>query len=62
VYEVYDAPGYIPPDSQDVLLLDVTHKNLCSSIAKLMDVEHLGQAKKLTSFPLRGKRLDSIHG
>jgi hypothetical protein len=42
---------------QDLLLLDVTHNTLCSSIANLLDVEHLGPAKMLTSFAPKGKLL-----
>jgi hypothetical protein len=52
---IHDPPGYIAPGTQDLLLLDITHKTLCSSIANLLDVEYLGPAKMLTSFPLKGK-------
>ena len=52
---IHDPPGYIAPDMQDLLLLDVSHNTLCSSIANLLDVEYLGPAKMLTSFPLKGK-------
>ena len=52
---IHDPPGYIAPDVQDLLLLDVTHNTLCSSIANLLDVEYLGPAKMFTSFPTKGK-------
>ena len=52
---IHDPLEYIAPDMQDLLLLDVTHNILCSTIANLLDVEYLGPAKKLTSFPLKGK-------
>jgi hypothetical protein len=42
---IHDPPGYKAPDMQDLLLLDVTHNTLCSSIANLLDVSTWVQRK-----------------
>ena len=51
---IHDPVDYIPPDMQDLLLLDVNHNKLCSEIANILDVEYLGPANELTSFPMEG--------
>jgi hypothetical protein len=48
-----DAPGYIDPDLQDLLLTDITTKEL-QVIAEVMEVEYLGQAVFPGTFPAMG--------
>ncbi|EGF81255.1 hypothetical protein BATDEDRAFT_33105 [Batrachochytrium dendrobatidis JAM81] len=49
-----DAPGYIKPDLQDLLLTDITAKEL-RVIAEAMEVDYLGPAAFPGMFPAAGR-------
>lgn len=52
-HSLMDPPGYIKPDLQDLLLTDITAKEL-RVIAEAMDVDYLGIAAFPGTFPALG--------
>ncbi|OAJ44153.1 hypothetical protein BDEG_27419 [Batrachochytrium dendrobatidis JEL423] len=52
-HSLMDAPGYIKPDLQDLLLTDITAKEL-RVIAETMEVDYLGPAVFPGTFPAMG--------
>jgi hypothetical protein len=57
-FSIHDPPGYIKPSDQDLLLTDITEKELLT-IANLLEVENLSPATTFPgAFPVKGR----IHG
>ncbi len=53
-YSIHDPPGYIKPSLQDMLLTDITAKELLK-IAEILEVDYLGPAAEFPgSFPTSG--------
>lgn len=53
ISSILDPPGYIKPSLQDLLLTDITAKELLN-IAKRLGVEYLGKAEFPGVFPVNG--------
>ncbi|KAI9096246.1 hypothetical protein DFS34DRAFT_160611 [Phlyctochytrium arcticum] len=59
-HSLMDPPGYIKPDLQDLLLTDITAKEL-RVIAEAMEVDYLGPAAFPGTFPAAGEIWDPNH-
>jgi hypothetical protein len=55
VSALFDNPDYIPPDQQDILLLDVTSKNLHTKISGELGVKYLSSAEGPQTSPVFGR-------
>lgn len=52
---LHDNPDYIPPNQQDILLLDVNSKTLHSKVSAELDVKYLSGAEGPQSSPVYGR-------